>query len=188
MSQHPYRCPKCEGKGQWRRGVGFEHEMICMKCHVTWEPDEVHKINQTKVMDQSIKRTTVGKLIDALQAFGASPAEEVSIHGSSGVRLHRSEDSCLGTTHIQLTGDDHTKDNFLTSSSHHITITEEQRQATVMALAHLAVERPGWDHMLKEIASQMDNEGCPMYEEFKRLHADNVVDLDGDEGGVAQPG
>lgn len=24
-----YKCPLCEGKGQWRRGVGFEHEKIC---------------------------------------------------------------------------------------------------------------------------------------------------------------
>lgn len=35
------RCPNCSGSGQWRRGVHFEHEKICMKCkpHTVWEPD-----------------------------------------------------------------------------------------------------------------------------------------------------
>lgn len=36
----PTQCPNGH-KGQWRRGVGFEHEMICMKCHEVWDPDEV---------------------------------------------------------------------------------------------------------------------------------------------------
>ena len=35
-------------------------------------------------------------------------------------------------------------------------LEEEQRQATIMALAHLAVERPGWKAMLSEIALKMD--------------------------------
>ena len=48
-----------------------------------------------------------------------------------------------------------------------IDITEEQRQATLLALAHLAVERPGWDTMLREIASKMDNPEQPMYQGFK---------------------
>ncbi len=39
-----------------------------------------------------------------------------------------------------------------------------------MALAHLAIEYPGWDYLLALIAAKMDNEGCPMYSEFKRLH------------------
>lgn len=37
-----------------------------------------------------------------------------------------------------------------------VTLDEGQRQAVVMALAHLAVERPGWDMMLEEIAAKMD--------------------------------
>jgi hypothetical protein len=56
-----------------------------------------------------------------------------------------------------------------------ITIREDQRQAILLALAHLALERPGWDPCcLTEIALLMDNRlpnGRPeMYEEFKRLH------------------
>ncbi len=51
-----------------------------------------------------------------------------------------------------------------------ITIDEMDRQATLMALAHLAVERPGWDYFLGKIAAKMDNEGCPMYEKFKSIH------------------
>jgi predicted RNA-binding Zn-ribbon protein involved in translation (DUF1610 family) len=27
-----FNCPKCGKRGQRRRGVGFEHEMICMGC------------------------------------------------------------------------------------------------------------------------------------------------------------
>lgn len=39
-----HRCPICDSPGQWRRGVGFEHERICMRpMHaagrdVIWEP------------------------------------------------------------------------------------------------------------------------------------------------------
>jgi len=55
-----------------------------------------------------------------------------------------------------------------------ITIEEEQRQAILLALAHLAVERPGWDYMLSEIARKMDrlmanaNDKPELYEQFKR--------------------
>jgi len=48
-----------------------------------------------------------------------------------------------------------------------VTLEEAQRQATVMALAHLAVARPGWDHMLTEIAAKMDNPDLGMYKDFK---------------------
>ncbi len=41
----PYHCPKCGKIGHWRRGYGFEHEMICMSSahpnHETWEPGEI---------------------------------------------------------------------------------------------------------------------------------------------------
>ncbi len=53
--------------------------------------------------------------------------------------------------------------------SYELSISEEQRQVTIMALAHLAVERPGWDHMLQEIALKIDNPGCPMFREFKAI-------------------
>lgn len=40
---------------------------------------------------------------------------------------------------------------------HTIVIDESQRQATLLALAHLTVERPGWEYMLTGIAKKMDN-------------------------------
>lgn len=57
-----------------------------------------------------------------------------------------------------------------------IELDESQRQMVLMALAHLAMERPGWDYALMEIANKIDNErkkdGLPeMYMEFKNLHA-----------------
>jgi hypothetical protein len=52
-----------------------------------------------------------------------------------------------------------------------VRLEEGQRQATLMALAHLAVERPGWKHMLSEIALLMDNRGANGEPElFGRLH------------------
>ena len=56
-----------------------------------------------------------------------------------------------------------------------VTIDEEQRQLILMALAHLAVERPGLDDALERIAMQTDDVGPDlgpaMYRQFKRLHA-----------------
>lgn len=55
-----------------------------------------------------------------------------------------------------------------------INIDEGQRQMVLMALAHLAVERPGWDFKLNETALLMDNRmdtgRAQMFEEFKLLH------------------
>lgn len=57
---------------------------------------------------------------------------------------------------------------------HTITVGEEERQAMIIALAHLALERPGWDGFLSGIALKMDNrtgdDKPEMFEEFKRLH------------------
>ncbi len=55
-----------------------------------------------------------------------------------------------------------------------VEIDEGQRQLILMALSHLAVEKPGFDHALSEIASKIDNKtenGPQMYTEFKKLHA-----------------
>jgi len=60
-----------------------------------------------------------------------------------------------------------------------ITLDEEERQATLMALAHLSLERPGWDYMLQKIAAKMDNKGCPMFHEFKTIHANRTEGLPG---------
>ena len=50
--------------------------------------------------------------------------------------------------------------------SHTFTINEGNRQATLLALAHLAIERPGWELMLSEIAKKFG--GLEMYLQFKR--------------------
>lgn len=54
---------------------------------------------------------------------------------------------------------------------------EGQRQMLIMALAHLAVERPGWDRTLNELAMKIDNvkEGrAQLYDDFKRLHKEQL--------------
>lgn len=49
---------------------------------------------------------------------------------------------------------------------------DEQRQMVLMALAHLAVERPGWSYALSLIAAQMDNPSPSMFiEELDRHKA-----------------
>lgn len=53
-------------------------------------------------------------------------------------------------------------------------LDEGQRQMTLLALAELALSRPGFDHSLREIAEKMDNPGCPMFEGFKQTSADRV--------------
>lgn len=48
-----------------------------------------------------------------------------------------------------------------------VEIEEEQRQAIILAIARLAIERPGWNFMLGEIADTL--KGRPMFENFKAL-------------------
>jgi hypothetical protein len=50
--------------------------------------------------------------------------------------------------------------------------SEEQRQAVLLALGELSLERPGWDMMLREIAVLLFGEA--MFDEFKRLNADRI--------------
>jgi hypothetical protein len=61
---------------------------------------------------------------------------------------------------------------------HVMRLDEGERQMMLMALAHLSVERPGWDDALQRLAKQLDNEenGRPqMYDEFRKLHRIAVV-------------
>ncbi len=61
---------------------------------------------------------------------------------------------------------------------HVMRLEEGERQMVIMALAHLAIERPGWDDALHRLALQLDNEqnGRPeMYDEFRKLHRLAVV-------------
>jgi hypothetical protein len=57
---------------------------------------------------------------------------------------------------------------------HRLELDEGDRQLVLMALAHLSVERPGWDDALQRIAIRIDNtnpDGRPrMYDEFRLLH------------------
>ena len=60
-----------------------------------------------------------------------------------------------------------------------ITIEESQRQAILLALAHLAIERPGWHSFLSEIALVMDNnvDSKPqLFTEFWRIRHERVRD------------
>jgi len=54
-------------------------------------------------------------------------------------------------------------------------VTEEDRQAIIMALAHLAVERPGWDDYLQRIAIGLS--GTKMYVDLKLLHEESIAQL-----------
>jgi hypothetical protein len=47
------------------------------------------------------------------------------------------------------------------------TLDEGQRQAILLAIARLSVERPGWEMMLVEIADVFD--GRAMFEEFQKF-------------------
>lgn len=48
-------------------------------------------------------------------------------------------------------------------------VDHSQVGVVVLALAHLAVERPGWDTMLKEIAQKLGDPKLVMYEDLKGL-------------------
>jgi len=56
--------------------------------------------------------------------------------------------------------------------THKLEMDEGERQMLLMALAHLAVERPGWDYALARIAVRLDNrtpKGRPeLYDEFRQ--------------------
>jgi hypothetical protein len=44
-------------------------------------------------------------------------------------------------------------------NEHTLIIDESQRQMLLLALAHLAIERPGWDWTLGELAKKCDTVG-----------------------------
>jgi hypothetical protein len=62
-----------------------------------------------------------------------------------------------------------------------VQLDEGQRQATLMALAKLSVERPGWQWMLEEIAKLMDDkrpDGRPqLFTDFRALRTDPLQEL-----------
>jgi len=64
-------------------------------------------------------------------------------------------------------------------TEHRLELDEGERQAVLLALAHLSVERPGWDDMLNRIAVRIDNakDGrAVMYDEFRALKQGDAGD------------
>lgn len=57
-----------------------------------------------------------------------------------------------------------------------IEIEEDERQVILLALAHLAVERPGWRNMLERVALKMDNPGPELFTKFWILRHERVRD------------
>lgn len=51
---------------------------------------------------------------------------------------------------------------------------ECDRQIIVLALAELALSRPGFEPAIQDIAHHYDGEGLPMFEKFKQANADRV--------------
>lgn len=58
---------------------------------------------------------------------------------------------------------------------HLLKIDECERQMLILAMAELALSRPGFDHPLKAIAQRIDNQVDSMYDAMKRLHADRIA-------------
>ena len=62
--------------------------------------------------------------------------------------------------------------------------SEEERQAMLLALAWLALSRPGWHFFLQSIAQKMDPE-LYMFQGFKRHNEDRAVQYS--DGGPDAP-
>jgi len=60
-------------------------------------------------------------------------------------------------------------------------LAEPERQMMILAIAELALSRPGWDHTLTELAEKLN--GREMFEELKRLNADRVRESHDDLAG-----
>lgn len=56
-----------------------------------------------------------------------------------------------------------------------VSVDEGERQVILLALAELALERPGWDYMLGELAERF--QGRPMFDGFKHSNADRIVGI-----------
>src|ERR1017187_6197328 len=75
--------------------------------------------------------------------------------------------------------------------THAVSIDEEQRQLVLLALATLALERPGFDYALTNIALLIDNHrpdgAAEMYEGFKALNAGRHAKAGGTTEAWADP-
>lgn len=61
-----------------------------------------------------------------------------------------------------------------------------QRQMILLALAELALSRPGFEEHIREIARHYDSEGLPLFESFKTGNADRVKSERGPLGEAAK--
>jgi len=59
-------------------------------------------------------------------------------------------------------------------------LTEDKRQAIILAIAHLADERPGWNNYLSEIAKDLGDKDLIMYKKFQET-IDLTAELYGEE-------
>ncbi len=62
--------------------------------------------------------------------------------------------------------------------------SEEERQAVILALACLVLNRPGWDGFLRRIARKLDP-SATMYEGFKQANEDRAIQFS--DGGPLAP-
>jgi hypothetical protein len=92
----------------------------------------------------------------------------ISLNKSDFKKLVRGEIVSQGELQAVLLGTDHQQ------FEHCLPLEEGERQMLVLALAELALSRPGWNDCLQRIAQRVENEGAPMYERFKRSSADRV--------------
>lgn len=60
------------------------------------------------------------------------------------------------------------------ANEHTLKIDECERQMLLLAMAELALSRPGFDDMLSRIAERIDNPGPEIYLKLKRVNADRV--------------
>ncbi len=47
-------------------------------------------------------------------------------------------------------------------------LSEDKRQMVILAVAHLGIERPGWDEYLSEIAKDLGDKNLTMYKGFQK--------------------
>ncbi|MCA1684784.1 MAG: hypothetical protein LC745_02120 [Planctomycetia bacterium] len=66
-----------------------------------------------------------------------------------------------------------------------VTISETDRQAVLLSIARLAIERPDWDEMLGGVAERFA--GREVFAEFKKIHAGGETFDPGDVVQVVAP-
>lgn len=59
--------------------------------------------------------------------------------------------------------------------SHTFQIDEEDRQLVILALAELALSRPGWDYACRTAAEKFGGQNAlTMFDDFKKTSADHI--------------